>query len=109
MSSGGVYLVEKQQTIQGLCHLQVEKLPLRRVIGKLKAEQIHKMVVAATPEMQKGDKAYPGHFQKALMALMKDLTKEELEKMEGIRVKWQMEGPSLMSASSKYPILKSEI
>jgi len=71
------------------------KIPLRRVIGKLKADEIHEMVMLSTPDVEKGDKAYPGHFQKSLTALMKDLTTEELEEMEGLRDKWQKDGPPI--------------
>lgn len=53
------------------------------------------MVVADVPEMHKGNKAYPGHFQKALTALMKNLTDDELEEMEKIRVEWQTAGPPI--------------
>ena len=71
------------------------KIPLRRVIGKLKANEIHEMVMLSTPDVEKGDKAYLGHFQKSLMALMKDLTTEELEEMEGLQDKWQKDGPPI--------------
>jgi hypothetical protein len=61
------------------------KLSVRRVVGKLKADEIHEMVLAEAPEIEKGAKDYPGHFQKALTELMKGLTAEELKDMEEIR------------------------
>jgi hypothetical protein len=39
------------------------KIPLRHVIGKLKAEHLHEMVKALNPDIEKGDKTYLGHFQ----------------------------------------------
>jgi hypothetical protein len=69
------------------------KLPLRRVIGKLKADEIHEMVVANAPEIQKGEKGYPGQFQKALTSFVETLTAEELDEMEKIREEWQSAGP----------------
>ena len=70
-------------------------MPIRQVIGKLKADQIHEMVMATAPEIRKGDKAYPGHFQRALTSLKNDLTDDELEEMESIRVEWQSAGPPI--------------
>jgi hypothetical protein len=71
------------------------KIPLRRVIGKLKADEIGEIVAATAPDVRKGDKGYPGHFQKALTGLMKSLSEEELEEMEGIREEWQTVGPPI--------------
>ena len=52
-------------------------------------------MTAAAPDIEKGDKSYLGHFQKSLMALIKNLSTEEMEEVEGIRDKWQSDGPSL--------------
>jgi hypothetical protein len=71
------------------------KIPLRRVIGKLRSDKVHDMVVAAHPEAEKGDKEYPGQFQKALTAHMKELTAEELTEMETTREEWQGAGPPI--------------
>lgn len=71
------------------------KIPLRHVIGKLKADEIHEKVVAADPDVEKGDKTYPGHFQKGLTSVMNALTKEEMEEMERIREEWQNVGPPI--------------
>ncbi len=71
------------------------KIPLRRVIGKMRAEEIHDRVKAMNPDVEKGDKGYPGHFQKALTAIMEELTDEELEEMEATRAEWQKSGPPI--------------
>lgn len=71
------------------------KIPLRRVIGKLKADELQEMVKKLNPDMEKGDKAYPGHFQKALTIMMKDMSSEELEEMEATRAEWQEAGPPI--------------
>jgi hypothetical protein len=47
------------------------------------------------PDIEKEDKTYPGHFQKALTSLMKDLTDEKLEDMEVIQAEWQETGPPI--------------
>src|SRR5258705_3211453 len=71
------------------------KIPLRRVIGKMRMEEIHNRVKAMNPDIEKSDKGYPGHFQKALTPLMQELTDEELEEMEATRVEWQKSGPPI--------------
>lgn len=71
------------------------KIPLRRVVAKSKAEELHEIVKKTNPGIEKGDKAYPGHFQKAVTSLMKDLTAEELEEMETLRAEWQDAGPPI--------------
>ena len=71
------------------------KISIRRVIGKLKADEIHEMITAAAPDIEKGDKSYPGHFQKSSTALIKNLSMEEMEEVEGIHDKWQSDGPPL--------------
>lgn len=71
------------------------KIPLRRVVGKLKADKLQEMVETLNPDMEKGDKAYPGYFQKALTSLMNDLSPEELQEMETTRAEWQEAGPPI--------------
>jgi signal recognition particle subunit SEC65 len=71
------------------------KIPVRRVIGKLKAEEIDEMVMTLAPDVEKGDKTYPGYFQKALTSLMNKLTAEEMDEMERIREEWQNIGPPI--------------
>lgn len=56
---------------------------------------MHDMVVTAHPGLEKGDKEYPGQFQKALTVLMKELTDEELTEMERTREEWQGAGPPI--------------
>jgi hypothetical protein len=71
------------------------KIPLRRVVGKLRADQIHDLVKDTNPEVEKGHQAYPGCFQKALTRLMMELTEEEMEEMETVRLEWQISGPPI--------------
>jgi len=71
------------------------KIPLRRVVAKLKADELQEMVKTLNPDMERGDKAYPGYFQKALTAMMKDMSSEELEEMETTRAEWQEAGPPI--------------
>ena len=53
------------------------------------------MVVVAHPELEKGNKEYPGQFQKAVTAHMKELTAEELAEMEKTKEEWQAAGPPI--------------
>ena len=53
------------------------------------------MVMSAAPDVEKGNKAYPGHFQRCLTALMKTLTAGELEEVERTQEKWQNDGPPI--------------
>lgn len=71
------------------------KIPLRRVVGKLRADQIHEMVTAMDPDVKKGHQAYPGCFQKALTSLMKELMEDEMEEMETVCSEWQVSGPPI--------------
>lgn len=65
------------------------------MIGKLRSDKVHDMVMVAHPELEKGDKDYPGEFQKKLTIYMKELTEKELEEMETIREEWQGAGPPI--------------
>lgn len=71
------------------------KIPLRRVVGKLKTDRIHEMVKEVNPEVEKGHPAYPGYFQKALTTVMDELTEDEMEEMEAVRAEWQISGPPI--------------
>ena len=71
------------------------KLSLRQVVAKLRAEDIHQLIMDKTPDAQKGDKEYPGLFQQALTILMKGLTDDEVEELEKTRKEWQEIGPPM--------------
>lgn len=71
------------------------KIPLRRVVAKLKTDEIHKAVSADHPNIEKGDKNYPGCFQKSVTAYISNMNKVEKEEMERIRTEWQNKGPPL--------------
>ena len=53
------------------------------------------MVKEMHPDVEKGHKAYPGCFQKALTVLMKDLTEEEMQEMETVCSEWKLSGPPM--------------
>ena len=69
------------------------KIPLRRVIAKLRTDEIHKSVSAEHPNIEKGDKSYPGCFQRSVTKYISELGPEEREEMEKIRMEWQNRGP----------------
>jgi signal recognition particle subunit SEC65 len=69
------------------------KIPLRRVVGKVKASEIHRVVESENPDIEKGDKAYPGLFQKSLTRYMEGMEKSEEEELQKIRKEWQDSGP----------------
>jgi hypothetical protein len=45
--------------------------------------------------IQKGDKTYPGLYQKAVTEHIKGLSDDELEEMEATRDEWQSSGPPI--------------
>lgn len=69
------------------------KIPLRRVVGKLKAAEIDDIISDKHPGVRKGDKTYPGIYQQALTELMEGMSDEERAEMEGKLKEWQEEGP----------------
>ena len=71
------------------------KIPLRRVIAKLKTDEIHMSVLAEHPNIEKGDKNYPSCFQKSVTAYISQMNKVEREQMESIWTEWQNKGPPL--------------
>jgi hypothetical protein len=71
------------------------KISLRRVVGKLKADHLHNMVIEKTPGIKKGEKGYPGEFQKCLTVYMSRMDDEEIEGMEKTREEWQASGPPM--------------
>jgi hypothetical protein len=71
------------------------KTHVRHVVGKLKADHIDAMISADNPDVKKGDKSYPGLFQKAVSKYIKDLSDEEREEMEKVRDEWQASGPPI--------------
>jgi len=69
------------------------KIPLRRVVAKLKAEDIHEIVESTHPDIPKGNKEYPGLFQKAVTEYVREMSDQEAREMEQIRMEWQDSGP----------------
>jgi len=64
-------------------------------VGKVKAAEINDLITSKHPGLQKGDKAYPGIYQKAVTEFMTNMTKEETQEMEELLEEWQAEGPPL--------------
>jgi hypothetical protein len=71
------------------------KLSLRQVVAKLRVDDIHQLLSDKHPDVQKGDKEYPGLFQQALSMCMKGLTSDELAELEQTRKDWQESGPPM--------------
>lgn len=69
------------------------KIPLRRVVARMKAEEIHEILEAHHPDVQKGNKEYPGLFQKAVSEYLQEMPESEAAEMERIRSEWQEKGP----------------
>jgi nitrate/nitrite-specific signal transduction histidine kinase len=69
------------------------KIPLRRVVARMKAEEIHEMVNSDHPDVRKGDKEYLGLFQKAVSEYLQELPDNEKAEIEQIRSEWQDKGP----------------
>ena len=71
------------------------KLSLRQVVSKLRTDDIHQLLLDKNPDVQKGDKEYPGLFQQALTMCMKRLTDDEVAQLEQTRTEWQDSGPPM--------------
>lgn len=71
------------------------KVPLRRVVGSERSEEIHELVSKKHPEAKRGETKYPGYFQKALTDYMAGLSPAELEELEQTRAEWQAQGPPI--------------
>ena len=53
------------------------------------------MVIKDHPDVPKGDKRYPGFFQKAMSEYLKNMTDDERETMEKTREDWQNDCPPM--------------
>jgi len=71
------------------------KISIRRVVGKIRADQLHALTLEKAPNIKKGDKEYPGVFQKSLTEYMSGMNDEEKEEMERKRTEWQESGPPM--------------
>lgn len=71
------------------------KISIRRVVGKLKADHLHEKITEKSPGIKKGDKEYPGLFQKSLTEYMSGMDDEEIGEMEKVRTEWQELGPPM--------------
>ena len=84
------------------------KIPLRRVIAKLRTDEIHQSVLADYLDIEKGDKIYPGCFQKSVTKYISELSSEETEEMEKIRTEWQNSGPPLEVRLKYFDFIRSK-
>jgi hypothetical protein len=71
------------------------KIALRRVVGKLKADLIQDLMAENRPDIQKGDKKYPGAFQLAVTDFMDGMSEEDLAEMKVKQAEWQANGPPM--------------
>jgi len=69
------------------------KIPVRRVIAKLRTTEIKDLVAEINPDVEKGSSEYPGLFQKALTTYITNLSGDEIQEMEKVRTEWQDNGP----------------
>jgi len=84
------------------------KIPLQRVIAKLQTDEIYKSVLADHPNIEKGDKSYPGCFQKSVTKYISELSLEERKEMEKIQTEWQNSGPPLEVWLKYFHFIKSK-
>jgi len=89
-----------------------QKILLWRVVAKLKADEIHKLLMEKDPDVEKGGKEYPGLFQKGLTEYMGRMRKSELAEMEEVRMEWQDARPpreiQLKWANHLPPLVEAE-
>lgn len=71
------------------------KIPLRRVVGKVKSAAIEAIITDKHPDLHKGDKTYPGIYQQAVTELMSQMSDEETTRMQELLAEWQTDGPPL--------------
>ena len=71
------------------------KLSDRRIVGKLHADRVDATIKAKSPDLEVGDKSYPGLYQRALTEVMQGLTDEEMEEVEKTKEEWQESGPPI--------------
>ena len=71
------------------------KIPLRRVVGKLKAKEIEAIIFEKYPDLHKSDKTYPGIFQQAVTEVMTQMDDAEAKRMQDELSDWQADGPPL--------------
>jgi hypothetical protein len=64
-------------------------------VGKAKAAEIKDIITSKHPDLHKGDKSYPGIYQKVVSELMKNMSEEETQEMQEMLEEWQAEGPPL--------------
>ena len=71
------------------------KLTLRWVVGRVRAAEVERLIKSTHPNLEKGDKTYPGLYQKCLTVYMNGLDSEDKKALEGEMERWQREGPPM--------------
>jgi len=66
------------------------KLTLRWVVGRVRAAEVERLIKSTHPNLEKGDKTYPG-----LTVYMNGLDSEDKKALEGEMERWQREGPPM--------------
>jgi hypothetical protein len=64
-------------------------------VGRDRAAEVERLIKSTYPEVQRGDKAYPGCYQKCLTAYVNSLSKEDKVAFQEKRDKWQEQGPPM--------------
>lgn len=64
-------------------------------MGKLKSAEIEGIIKERSPNLPKGDKAYPGIYQQAVTQYMAQMSQEERKEMEEVLEDWQSGSPPL--------------
>ncbi|MDX6295882.1 MAG: hypothetical protein QOH50_5052 [Kribbellaceae bacterium] len=65
------------------------------MVGRTKAKEVEALVKELHPDLEKGDKAYPGCYQKTLSRYIESLSGQELEELQLEQQNWQNEGPPM--------------
>ena len=71
------------------------KLTLRWVVGRVRAAEVEQLIKSTHPNVEKGDRTYPGLYQKCLTTYMNGLDSEDRKSLEGQMERWQREGPPM--------------
>ena len=71
------------------------KITTRWVVGRIKQKEIDSLFAQTHPGIEKGDKSYPGLYQKCLSTYIKSMSEQEQEEMKELQVTWQEEGPPM--------------
>jgi uncharacterized protein len=57
--------------------------------------EIEEIIASSHPDLNRGDKSYPGIYQQAVSEYMRNMSDEERQEMQELLEEWQAEGPPL--------------